>query len=482
MEPNSKIVCVIVGFAMVCGGCYSNRLVIDPWEGAPRTSSTVWKAPSKVKLSKPCWSPVRPEGENPLTLAEVIDLALQNSPQTAQSWASARQAAASYAQAQSTDFPTIDGNYSWSRSRSLSGPTFGSTASTILYLSSWGPQLSLSYTILDFGQQRATSEAARYALYFSDWTHNYTIQTLIQTVTDDYYNYLYQKELLIANEEDLVTAQTTLDAASLGFQTGVNDVSDVLQARTQMLQTAIQLTAQRQQLENAYAQLLSDMGLPADFPITVERMPHVDPDTGMLQDVDQLMDLALKQRPDLLAAEATVKSKEESLLAAKRQFWPSLAYSLNYGKTTYTGWVSDKYDFTSMLSVSLPIFTGFSNLNQVRQAQATKELAEAQLVQTRLSVIQGITTSYTSVYTARDTVKFSCEFLASSLQQYKVVLSQYKAGTNTITNLVSAQSSLATARAQDVSSRQQWFTSLTALAYATGSLSEPQQPIEEKSP
>ena len=170
--------CVLLTICVLCGGCYSNRLVIDPWEGAPRTSSTTWKPPKKVKLSCVKWDPIKPEGQEPLTLAEVIDVALQNSPQTGQSWASARQAAANYAQTQSTDFPTINGTYSWNRSRSLSGPSVGSLTSSILYLSTWGPQLSLSYTVLDFGQQRATSEAARYALYFSDWTHNSTLHRI----------------------------------------------------------------------------------------------------------------------------------------------------------------------------------------------------------------------------------------------------------------------------------------------------------------
>jgi outer membrane protein len=472
--------------------CYINRAVLDPWAYAPRTPRTTWMAPARLNLKGHSFEQVLPDEETPLTLAEALDIALQNSPTTRITWAQARQAAANYAETQAADLPTLTGYYNWQRSRSLTGsnvaqtsvvqnqtgavpgqaPTQTAPSPTILYLSTWGPQLSLSYTVLDFGQSRATSEAARYALYFSDWTHNRAIQTLIQTVTDDYYNYLYQRQLLKANEADLTTAKTTLASATLGLRTGVNDVSDELQARTQMIQAELQLLSQKQTLETAYAQLLNDMGLPANLCFAVEELPLVKPTEEMLTDASELLELALSQRADLLAAEANVRSKEESVRAAKLQFLPTLSYTLNFGRTYYTGNINDNYDFVSTLSFSVPIFNGFSTLNNVRLAKANREQSQAQLLQTKLAIIQQITTAHYNVKIAFDSLKCANAFLEAAAEQYRVVLSQYRAGTNTITNVVSAQSSLADARAKEAFSAQNWFTSLTALAYATGSLSE----------
>ena len=53
-------------------------------------------------------------------------------------------------------------------------------------------------------------------------------------------------------------------------------------------------------------------------------------------------------------------------------------------------------------------------------------------------------------------------------KQYEVALGKYKAGTTTILDVVSAQSSLADARAERAKATQNWFTSLANLAYATG--------------
>jgi len=60
------------------------------------------------------------------------------------------------------------------------------------FLSTFTPALTLTYTVFDFGQTRSTSESARQALFMADWTHNQEIQTVIQTVMDNYYDYIYQ--------------------------------------------------------------------------------------------------------------------------------------------------------------------------------------------------------------------------------------------------------------------------------------------------
>ena len=250
------------------------------------------------------------------------------------------------------------------------------------------------------------------------------------------------------------------------------DISDVLQARTHMLQTELQLVGQQQTLETSYAQLINDMGLPANLRFSVEDLPLVQPKNEMLADVNQLLDTALSTRADLLAAEANVRSKEESVKAAKLRFLPTFSYELSYGRTYYTGNINDNYDFVSTFTFSIPIFNGLSDLNNVRLANANREQAKAQLLQTKLAVIQQITTAHYNVKIAFDALTFANAFLESAAEQYRVVLSQYCAGTNNITNVVSAQSSLADARAKEALSAQNWFTSLTALAYATGSLSE----------
>lgn len=486
-------------------GCYVNKAVVSPWSYSPSSSSEYWTPPKKAKNTQMA-NPELPNTENPLTLAELLDIALINNTQTKQTWAEARSAAASYGQAQSTAFPSIQGSYSYNRIRASSffSDTEGSSLSStindtiaktlnipplpsqqevfISLYSQWGPQLSLSYTLFDFGQQRATSEAARQALYYSDYTHNREIETVIQTTTNDYYFYLYQQMLLEAYQADVETAQTTYEAALLGVETGVKDISDLLQAKTALLQAEIIFVDEQQNLNNAFATLLNNMGLPANMKFPVVPMPKDIPPQEHFPDADCLIQVAINNRPDYLAAIAEYKSKKQSLIAAKREVWPSINYNLNAGKTFYEGGVNDKYDYTSTVSASIPIFSGYYYRNNIKMAQANVEDAEASMNQLELEVIKDITTARYNVVIGYQTMKYAKDYLACATEQYTVALAQYKVGTNTILNVVSAQSSLADARSKMANSLARWYQDLVNLTYAIGVTSKNPFNLEESSP
>ncbi|MBS0621279.1 MAG: TolC family protein, partial [Verrucomicrobia bacterium] len=308
-------------------------------------------------------------------------------------------------------------------------------------------------------------------LYNADWTHNDAILLLLQTIMNDFYNYLYQKQLLVAYQSNVETAALTLDAATLALDTGVRDVSDMLQARTQLLQYQTSWAAQQQNVENSYTQLLTDMGIPANAQIAVQDLPTTFPETDVIPPLESLIGIGLQNRPDLLAAEANLRSKEKLLRAAKSQFYPQLNYSFNIGKDYFNEGLKDKYNFESVLTLSMPIFQGFYYRNAIKIAEANKKAAEEQVAQSELQTIQQITSYHHNVHIAFETLQFANAFLASAKEQFDISLAQYKEGTNSILNVVTAQNSLADARARQANAIQQWFTTLANLAYATGLLS-----------
>jgi outer membrane protein len=481
---------------LVLEGCYVNKAVVSPWSYGPPSSSDYWTPPKKTKNIKQI-DPELPSTENPLSLAELLDIALINNTQTKQTWAEARSAAATYGQTQSSAFPSIQGNYNYARTRvsSFFSDTQNTTTTSgaveipaassqpevfISLYNQWGPQFSLSYTIFDFGQQRATTESARQALYYSDYTHNRAIETVIQTTTNDYYGYLYQNMLLEAAQADVETAQTTMEAALLSVETGVQDISDLLQAKTKLLQAELHFIEEQQHVHDAFATLLNNMGLPANMEFTVIPMPTDIPPEEQFPDADILIQVALDNRPDFLASIAEVKSKQQSVIAAKREVWPSINYNLNAGKTFYPGGVNDKYDYTSTISASIPLFSGYYYRNNIKIAQANQEDAEASMKQLELEVIKDVTTSRYNVIIAYEAMKYAKSYLACAKEQYAVALAQYKTGTNTILDVISAQSYLADARARQANAIASWYEDLSNLAYAVGITSK--QPFNLKEP
>lgn len=456
------------------------RDAADPFSLSPQTPYSTW-TPAKGNVlvsSKYCRTLLPPNFESKeLSLAELIDIALQNNPTTRQTWAQARAAAAQYGESLSAFMPDVEFSGSYVRQKG----SFVNLGSAIAFFTTQtGPDVSLSYTLFDFGQRSSAAIAAREALYYADLNHNQQIQTVIQAVMDDYYDYLYQLAVLKANEADLMTAQTSLDVANEKFSLGLAALGDVAQARTQFLQSKINLTTQRQNAENAFAQLAVDLGLQANLPFQVLPMPEQVMADPILASVEELIAKAQQQRQDFLAEQANVRSQEATLLGAKRSMLPVFATDWNVGHYWFQkGQVEQDIHWTVQFSLDFPIFDGFSRRNQIRNAEAEVELSRAQLLQTELAVVQAVTTAHRGVKTAAQNLADTAEYLKAAELEFKIALTSYKSGTATILDLISAQSSLTDARSKKAGAQKDWFTSLATLAYATGSLcSSPSTPSE----
>jgi outer membrane protein TolC len=422
-----------------------------------------------------------------LSLAELLDIALQNNPTTKQTWAMARASAAQYGESLAPFYPNIgfSGFYFRERAGFPQGgvPTAAAGAPTTIeapssttgvvtqYFTETGPDVILSYTLFDFGQRTAASVAAREALYYADMTHNQQIQYVLQSVMSDYYTYLYQTAVQRADEANLANAQMALDAANEKFALGLAALGDVAQARTQFLQSKINLTSQKQLVENAFAQLAVDLGLPANVPFRVQPMPEQVIASPLLDDIDSLVSLAQNQRQDFLAAKSNLRSKEASLLQSERSMLPVITSQFSTGRYWFNMNQHEKENhWTALLSVSFPLFDGFLIRNQIKNAEANVEYSKARLLQSELAIIQQVTNAHMGVKTAAANLTDSEEYLKAAELEFNIALTSYKVGTMTILDVLQAQSSLADARSKKADAQKNWFISLANIAYATGSL------------
>jgi outer membrane protein len=494
-------------FLLVTSGCYLNKAIVQPWteDFCPSSPSDYWTPSEKAKtIHTTVPLPLSiPSTDQPLNLGTVMDIALSNNTTTQMSWSKARQAAALYGQSQSPSLPSLIGMYEFFRTRAASfttsnlaggsttGADTGSSAGTaslgasgnqvfVELFNQFGPQFNLRYTLFDFGKNSATAHAAQQALYFADYNHNRQIQTVINQVTTDYYTTLYEQQLLQADKENVQTALTTLDAAEVAFQSGTQNLSDVLQAKTELLQFQISLSLQKQQVVASTSKLLTDMGLPASLPIALEHVADINPEQEELPSLEELIAVGMQSRPDFLAAGADLRSKELSFKAAKRQILPNLVYNLDFGKTYFSGGVNDKYDYTSYFNLSMPLFQGYNQRNNMKVAESNRDLSETQLKAIELQLVQEVTNARNNVQVAFDALRYSKEYLASAQKQYEISMAEYKRGTADILSVVAAQSSLADARARLAQNTQGWFTALANLTFAIGGAASPPASIIEE--
>ena len=444
--------------------------------GAPGTApapNVPWMPPQRA-LAAPEAKSAQPSGlpkeiaarASSLALADIVDVALRNSPLTAQSWAQARSAAAAYGSQKSLYYPSLNASASLTKAE-------GSFANGKIsyFQQSYGPSADLTWLLFDFGGRKAAVEEKRQALLAADWSHNSAIQGVILGVEQAYYDYVNAKALLESAQASLKDSDQNLDAAQARHSVGVATIADVLQARTAKSQAQLQVDTYTGQIATTRGALATAMGLPANTPYDVA-LPQGDPPAQTVSEaVERYLDEAQRRRPDLAAARSRALQAEAHVRTIRAHAYPSISSSGTVGRTYYDN--RDLYGNTYSIGVQVkvPLFAGYKNHYDLIQAKADSDAANASLQGQEQQVELQVWSSYYGLKTAGQRLITSKDLMDSASQSYDVALARYKEGVGTILDLLQAQSALANARAQSVAARSDWFTSAAQLAYDTGSLS-----------
>jgi outer membrane protein len=409
-----------------------------------------------------------------ITLAQVVDIALQNNPVTRASYLAALSAAAQLGSKRAPYYPSVDIAVSGARSNQFSqDPTVTSTGDT------YGASATVSYLLLDMGGRSANVDDARFGLIAADWTHNAAIQDVILGVETTYVQYVNAKAQLEAAQANVKTAGAALEAATVRHDAGVGTIADVLQAKTALSQAQLSLQTFEGQVLALRGSLATAMGLPANTPYDVGTLPVEVPLDRGTDAVDRLIATAQERRPDLAAARALAQKADAHIRAVKSEGLPTLSLSAGANRTYYSpAPVVDSQDFWSArLLLTFPLFTGFANTYDIRKAREDAGVARAQADTLEQQVILEVWTSYYFFQTATQLVRTSRDLLASAEQSERVALGRYREGVGTIIDLLNAQGALATARSQEIQARAGWFVALAQLARDTGTAAPLDQPI-----
>ena len=405
----------------------------------------------------------------PLSLAALSDIALTCHPSTRLSWAQSKAAWANLGIAESVFWPQISGLASYSDNSLRSG---GSTAHQ--YSTAVG--ISLNFLVWDFGVSLSQAKAAQLQWRAALFNQSYNMQQVILQLEQTYYSLIGQKDVVVSSKQSVKEAKANLDAANAMRDQGVATIGDVYQAKSALLQAELVLLQAEGNLKVLEGQLRTALGLPIKASLNVAAVPDNFKTALVLESTESLMAYASHNRPDLLSAKAQYEASDAQLLAAKRQVLPSiqlstLSQSQNYSSGTVSGsGTSSASGFSNSikLSLSVPIFTGFSNTYTIRQAEAQKQQAAAQYDVLAQQIDLQVWQYYFNLQTAAKSIDSSRALLVSAKQAAEQAYGQYQSGVGNILTVLTTQATASSARTQWIQAKLNWYTALAQFSAALG--------------
>ena len=408
---------------------------------------------------------------HPLTIAELIEIALANTPSTKKAYWNAERAAADVGIAESAYYPQIRGKGSAEHEVGHPSKEAVTTESA---------DLCLDMLLYDCGKTNASVAATKQLLKAASWNVDWNVQQVLVSVFEATYTMLYAREVYDATLVTLQEAEKMVSRARELNRVGLKPVSDVYTAEATLFSAKMELTDKKELLKESESSLATVLGLPATTHLTLA--PICLDTAPTKEDVDLLITSAYSHRADLQEKQAMYTAALDTVEKENAAAWPEFSCFGRGGvDTTHTNHraqvnsqsVHSRAHFRQYsvgLKVEIPLFTGFDLTNKKKAALAEANLTKAEIDALQLEIARDVACAAYSLEAAQEKLPDAACNLESAKKAYEGTLERYSAGKDEIAALYNAQQQVAAARIQYNTVKTQWLTGIANLAYATGTL------------
>jgi len=344
-----------------------------------------------------------------------------------------RQAQALVQLARASYFPTVSAGAAYTRT--LPGPTSAGYSTVDQNQVS----LSAAWEVDLWGKVRrqVESSTASAEASFAD------LQAMRLSMQSSLAQNYFQLRTLDAQKKNLEEAvkayEKALELTQNQYKAGVAAKADVAAAQTQLKTTqaqAIDVGVQRAQLEHAIAILTGKP--PADFslpPVTFAP-PQIKIPVGIPSDL-------LERRPDIASAERKMAAANAQIGVAKAAYYPDLTLSgsLGYASAELASLFTSPSFFWAIgpMALAATLFDAGARSAQTEQAIAAYDGTVAFYRQTVLAAFQGVEDNLAALRILDEEAQMQNQAVNSAHESLTLTTNQYRAGTVSYLNVVTAQ-------------------------------------------
>lgn len=428
------------------------------------------------------------------TLQECVEYALEHNLQVIQNEISKKNQDINLKIAKRSYLPTVGANFSNNANFGQNVSSTGLINRTDNYNNSLG--VSANVLIYNNGRLEKQVRKANYDVEASQYDVETIKNDISLQIAQQYLSVLLNKEIEKISRSAQENAQKQYDRAKITTDVGTT-------AQTVLAEAASALAREKQNVKTAeintgrnlfaLAQLLQ---LPnyEDFDV-VDVPVYDDMLTSSLQSVNDVLEYAYSNQPQLKAAESRIKAAEAQTTVTKTAFWPTVTASAGVG-TSYYNVLKKQYvtvqdengnpyqvayddpqlfkqykdNFSQQLGLSanIPIFNQGITKLQVEQSKLNEELSKNSLEQQKQSVRQNVQKAkfdadanyeiYLASVEAEKSTKLSLDFAEKS----------YAAGRTTIFDLNVARNNYANAQGSVAQAKYNYLFSVKLLNFYAG--------------
>ena len=394
-----------------------------------------------------------------LTLDEAVATALKNHPQAIEAQENLLGAKARAGQTLANYYPQISFAADWTR-----GETFVAALENTKLLETNTAGLYLKQTVYDFGRTSGAVDTARGNRDATEEVLSLTRQDLTLRVRSAFYLLLATEKQVVAVRETVKARENVFRQAEEFFNQGIRAKVDVAKAEATMFAARTSLIRAENNRELARVELANAMGM-----AFLGERTAVEPsaESPPLPERNSLQQDAVRNRAELRQFTSLKSAASGTLQSAKSSYLPILSAvaTAGYAERDFppTGTV-----WGVGLNLTVPLFTGFSSLEQVREATAAINSIEARQNNLKLQIIREVESAWLGSNEASARILSTGKEVAAANESKFLAEGRYQEGVGSIIEVTDAQAQALDAQTSYIQARYDYYTALARLDRAIG--------------
>ena len=427
----------------------------------------------------------------PLSVADALDLALQQNGAVRKSAAQLEATHGVIVQTRAIAWPrlAISGNYTANEDSSTDrlrvksytpvvtpggGSNVVKSDDSLEYANQrWSADIRLTQSIYEGGRITSALRTARLTREQALLNHQTVLADTLRDVRVAYCDVLLAQQLIAVQEASVKLLQRELEETTKRMNVGNVPRFNVLRAEVEVANARPKLIRARNSFRTSKDRLATLLGekIPRgtdELPLQLTDKLEAAPWPG---DLSLSVQRAFEQRTELRALRKAEDLRAETVAGAKSGYKPSLQIFGGYGtkSSQFSDDLTDElHGWEAGAQLQWNLFDGFLTKGKVDEAKSLGRLANEELLEAERNVELDVRTAYSSLGEAREVLDSQEKVQESAEESLRLATARADAGTTTQLDVLNAQTALTEARSTQAQALHDYAVARAKLERAVG--------------
>ncbi len=411
-----------------------------------------------------------------ITLDEGIQIGLKNSKTLHSSKMKVVSAEANLSEINASRLPSLSLNATYTRLSpitpfSFTLPFVGTYTISPSILDNYNLKLTLQQPLFTGFKLSSSSDIAKYNSLAARQQYSQDQQDLILNIKNAYWGLFNAEKVKEAINDNYQQVKAHLTDVQNFFKQGLSTKNDVLKVEVQLSEIQLQQIDARNSVKIAVVNLDNIIGLPLSTELMIPQNVNVSENTEY--DLDQLIDQAMQNRPDLKALNYQVEASKSSIKLAESNWYPQiyLTGDYYYSKPNQRIFPSEnKFEGTWDVGVGLSVnlWNWGATKDQTTQAEAQYEQSTDGLKTMKDAITLEVTQDFYDMVKAKEKVLVADQTVAQAEENYRVTDDKFKQGMALNSDLLDAETALLQAKTNQIQSLVDYELAAAKIERSTG--------------